>query len=185
MALVFSFLWPERAGAEAVRSLATALRHMARFAAGGGDSPTERAAARYALDGADRFNRISAFEREARTPSAPNRPEHLRRLIELAQRTFLVQSVFAEHRNVVRPATDHPDAKAARAALDAAVAESLDSDADHIETGVALPPTALRAPLAALEVVRASGGEADSDAALYEALVDRVEALRQATAVAA
>jgi hypothetical protein len=58
-------------------------------------------------------------------------------------------------------------------------------DADHIETGVALPPTELRAPLAALEAVRASGDDADSDAGLYEALVDRVEALRQATAVAA
>lgn len=185
MALVFSFLWPERAGAEAVRSLAAALRHMAKLAAGTEDLRTEREAARHALDGADRFSRLFAFERETRSPSGTNRAQQLRRLIELAQRTLLVQSVVAEHRSVVRPATVHPDAKAARAALDVAIADSLGSDADHIETGVALPAVELRAPLAALEAVRASGDDADSDAGLYEALVDRVEALGQAAAVAA
>ena len=185
MALVFSFLWPERAGAEAVRSLAAALRHMAKLAAGTEDLRTEREAARHALDGADRFSRLFSFEREARSPSGTNRPQHLRRLIELAQRTLLVQSLVAEHRNVARPVTGRPDAETARAALDAAVAESLGNDADRIETGVALPPTELRAPLAALEAVRASGRDDDSDAGLYEAMVDRVEALRQATAAAA
>ena len=65
MALVFSYVWPERAGTGMVQSLATALRRMSELATGAGDSGGVRAAAWQALAQADRLAELFAFEPEA------------------------------------------------------------------------------------------------------------------------
>ena len=73
MALVFSCVWPERAGTGMVRSLAAALYRMGGSPSGTSDSRGVRAAAWQALDEADRFVGLFVFEPKHSHPPAPNR----------------------------------------------------------------------------------------------------------------
>ena len=117
MALVFTYVWPERAGSGMVRSLSAALRRMAELARGPGDPRAPRAAAWQSLAEAERLAGLSALE--------PERNERVLPLVGLARRVLLVQA-------------------AAGHAAGSAVAEALDGVADRLETGAALHPTDLR-----------------------------------------
>src|SRR4029453_7604883 len=97
MTLVFAFVWPERAGEGARRSLAEALRRMAALARGAGDPSAQRAAAWQSLDEADRQGELSEFEPETRTPAGSERTRSPRSLIEHARPVLLAQGVLAEH----------------------------------------------------------------------------------------
>jgi multidrug resistance protein MdtO len=113
MALVFSYVWPERAGTGMVRSLAAALRHMA---AG------QRAAAWQSLAEAEQLAELFAFEVEARTPAGAEQGRRIGRLIELTRRVLLAQSALD---NTMDPA------------LERAVGLALEGVATRIETGAA------------------------------------------------
>jgi multidrug resistance protein MdtO len=113
MALVFSYVWPERAGAGMVRALETALRHMA---AG------QRAAAWQSLAEAEQLAELFAFEVEARTPAGAEQGRRIGRLIELTRRVLLAQSALD---NTMDPA------------LERAVGLALEGVATRIETGAA------------------------------------------------
>ena len=96
MALVFSYVWPERAGTGMVRALEAALRHMA---AG------QRAAAWQSLAQAEQLAELFAFEVEARTPAGAEEGRRIGRLIELTRRVLLAQSALDAH---VWPMTPRP-----------------------------------------------------------------------------
>ena len=185
MALVFSYVWPERAGTGMVQSLAAALRRMGELA-GAGDSGGVRAAAWQSLAQADGSAELFAFESEALTSPGAEQGRRVRRLIDLTRRVLLAQAALAQHRKTGAPAQVDAAAAAARDAFGRAVAGVLEGVARSIETGVAgEAPADLRTPLAALGAAsRASGGGAatwlDGEFTLCEALVDRVEALQRA-----
>ena len=118
MSLVFTYVWPERAGSGMVRSLVAALRRMAELARGSGDARAPRAAAWQSLAEAERLAGLSALE--------PDRNQRVLPLIDLAKRVLLVQ------------------AAAGGRAAGSAVAAALDAVADRLETGAALYPADLR-----------------------------------------
>src|SRR5258708_31767858 len=88
MALVFTYVWPERAAGGMVQSLAAALRRMAELAGGSGDARASRAAAWQSLAEAQRLAGLSAFE--------PERSERVPPLIDLTRRVFLVQDALTQ-----------------------------------------------------------------------------------------
>jgi len=141
MALVFTYVWPERAAGGMVQSLAAALRRMAELAGGSGDARASRAAAWQSLAEAQRLAGLSAFE--------PERSERVPPLIDLTRRVLLVQDALTQ------PAGS-------------AVAGALGAVADRLDAGAA-PGASPR-----------QGGESG----LSAELVDRVEALQRAAALA-
>ena len=97
-----------------------------------------------------------------------------------------MQAALAQHRETAAPAPADAAADVARAALGHAVAGALSGIARRTETGSSGEPTDLRTPLAALaRAAHASrpgaGTWPESELALCEALVDRVEALERAS----
>ena len=186
MALVFSYIWPERAGTGMLRSLATALRRMGELALGAGDSRGVRAAAWQAFDQADRLAEIYVFEPEALASPGAEKGRRVRLLIDLTRRVLLAQAALAQLRTNTKPASIDAAADAARNALGRSVADVLAAVARSIETSIASEGHAdLRTPLAALGAASRASGDGlatwlDGELALSEALVERVEALQQA-----
>jgi len=183
MALVFSYLWPERAGTDMLRSLAAALRHMGKLAIGAGNSRGERAAAWQSLAEADSSAALFAFEREALTSPGIVQGRRVRHLINLSRRVLLAQAALAAHRESVPPAESDAPLHAARAALGRAIAGALAVVALHVEHAGPAARTEPRRPLAALvNAARSSahGGAAwlEGELALCEALVERTEELQ-------
>jgi len=168
MALVFAYVWPERAGTGMVQSLVTALRRMAELARGPSDPRGPRAAAWQSLAEADRLAELSAFE-----PEGTERDERARGLIDLTRRVLLVQAAL------VQGATGQAATDAGSSAFRNAVAEALAAVANRLDTRAALRAVDLRAPLA----TRGVSGPRDGEFALREALADRVEALQRAAEV--
>ena len=187
MVVVFSYLWPERAGTGMVRFLAEALRRMAQIGIGRGavapGARALRAAAWHALDEASRMSDLYAFEPEALTASGAATGARARELIDLTRRTLLAHSALIEQRETGDLTTIDPVADEARAALDRAIADALERVANRVETGASAEPIDVRAPLEALKVQRPSTREAaglfDGEIALCDVLVDRVEALQR------
>ena len=176
MALVFSYVWPERAGTGMMRSLTAALRHMA---------AAQRAAAWQSIAEAEQLAALFPFEPEGLTHAGAERGYRARRLIDLTRRVLLTQAALSLHREAVGPAQADAAADAGRAALEHAVVGALSGIARQTEVGSPGKPTDLRTPLAAFGAARgASGREApswlDGEFALCEALVDRLEALERA-----
>jgi len=186
MALVFSYVWPERAATGMVQSLGAALRRMSDLAIAPGDSRRVRAAAWQALAEADRAAGLFAFEPGALASAAAEQGQRVRRQIELARRVLLAQAALAQHRETEEPAAVDAVADAARASLGRAVAAALAGVVNRTETEVAAEEHAdLRTPLAALEAATRTSDHGaatwrDGELALSEALVDRVEALQRA-----
>src|SRR4029450_6852749 len=147
MTLVFAFVWPERAGKGARRSLAAALRRMADLAREAGDPRAQRAAAWQSLDEADRLRELSEFEPEALTAEGSERTRRMHSLLDHARPVLLVQGVLAEHRRSARdPGTD----AVASTAFGRAVATVLNAVADRVADDGKIAHSPLRAPLAAL-----------------------------------
>ena len=180
MAIVFAFVWPERAGEGARRSLAAALRRMADLARGSGDPRSQRAAAWRGLDEAARLRELSEFEPEAPTAGGGARTRQIHSLLDQTRPVLLAQGVLAELRLSARDAGT--DARA-EAAFDNAVATVLGTVADRVESNNKHVHTDLRTPLAALRLA-AIGDLARDEIALCETLADRVERLQQAAGVA-
>jgi len=88
MALVFTYVWPERAATGMVQSVAAALRRMAELARGAGDPSAVRAAAWQSLGQAEQLAELSVFE-------PGGRDEQAHGLIALARRVLLAQSTLA------------------------------------------------------------------------------------------
>jgi multidrug resistance protein MdtO len=181
MALVFAYLWPERAGTGMAQSLATALRRMSELADSHGDTRALRAAAWKALDESDRLGELFAFEPEAYASLSGEQGRQIRDLIDPARRVLLAQLAVERHRGT--GATASQEADPARAVLGYGIAETLTGIANWIETGTRATHADLRAGLAALGAFRISASAPDtleSELALYAQLVDRVEALEKA-----
>ncbi|MFO1206356.1 MAG: FUSC family protein [Burkholderiales bacterium] len=179
MAVVFNYVWPERAGAGMRRALADALRRMGEAGTGIGASPAQtklqRSRAWRALDDADRAADLYAFEPEAMTAAGAAAGQQVRGLIELTRRALLAQAALLEHR--AAEATAPVAADDARAALGHDVAVALDAVAHTVETGARAPHLDLRRALAAM---RASGDAFAGEIALSAMLVERIEILQRA-----
>jgi len=180
MALVFAYVWPERAGAGMARSLAEALRRMAELARGADDPRTPRAAAWQSLAEADRLAELSAFEPAALSSPDAEKAGRVRVLIDPSRRALLVQAALVQERASGRPAMPDARMQAARPAFGDAVAEALGAVADRLDAGAAVRAVDIRSPLAVL----GASGPPDVELALCEALADRVEALQRAARVA-
>ncbi|HTP62555.1 MAG TPA: FUSC family protein [Burkholderiales bacterium] len=183
MALVFSYLWPERTGTSMVRSLAAALRHMGKLAIGAGNLHGERAAAWQSLAEADSSAALFAFEREAFSSPGAKRGRTTRRLIDLTRRVLLAQAALAAHRERVPSAESDAALRAARAALGRAIAGALAVVAMHIDRAGPGARTEPRPPLAALVKAGRSSAHAhaawlEGELALCTALVERIEELQ-------
>jgi len=189
MAVVFSYVWPERAGTGMMQSLVKALRRMAQIGVGRSesraDSRTLRTAAWQALDEAQQMSDLYAFEPPARSSHGAGKGERAERLIDLTRRTLLAQSALIEYRATRDPNVVDPAADEARTGFDRAIADTLTGIADRVEGTPRAEPVDLRAPLAVLQVRRPSKGEStelfDGGIALCETLIERIEALRRAT----
>jgi multidrug resistance protein MdtO len=184
MALVFSYVWPERAGSAMLQSLTAALRRMAQIGIGLGDTRAAlqpaRAAAWQALDQTGQMYDLYSFEPEARLLAGRLERKRVQQLIELTRRVLLAQAALVEYGGRGgSPATVGDK----RIALDRAVATALERIADRVGEGTSTDPVDLRAPLAALESaapsVRAADAAFDGEVALCAAVVERVEALRR------
>jgi multidrug resistance protein MdtO len=179
MSAVFAFVWPERADIGARRSLAAALRRMARLAQGPADFRVERAAAWQSLDEVDRLDRLSEFEPTAVTAEGLEQNRRIRSSSELAQSALIALGVLAERRGIRQAAGVVGETNPAMAIFTISIGSVLSGIADHIESDAALSHVDLRVPRAALR--RAPGGaSADDDVALSEIVADRVEALQRA-----
>jgi multidrug resistance protein MdtO len=189
MSLVFTYVWPERAGTGMVQSLAAALGRMSELALGPGDSRAVRAAAWQSLAQADRLAALFAFEPAARASPGAEQGKRVRHLIDLTRRVLLAQAVLVAHRATVGSAPVDAATGAARNALGRAVAAALACVATLAETGVAGEPPDLRTHLAALRAARRASEQMatawlDGEFALCVALVERVEALQQVSGAA-
>jgi multidrug resistance protein MdtO len=189
MALVFSYVWPERAGTSMVQSLATALRRMGELAVGGSNSSAARAPAWQALAAADKMATLFAFEPDALSASGAEHGRRVQRLIDLTRRVLLAQAALVQHRKTAPPAAPDATVTLARTALDRAIGAALTDVATAVDTASAAAQRDLRAPLAALSGIRPASEPAalewlDSEVALLEALEERVAALQRAVAIA-
>jgi multidrug resistance protein MdtO len=186
MALVFTCVWPERAGTGMVRSLAASLRRMAQLARGGGDLRAARAAAWQSLAEADQFAEVSGFEAGPLASQDTERDKSVRGLIDPARQVLLVQTALVQQRATGDALAMDARARAARSAFASAVAEALSATATRLETAAPLRPVELRTPLAAMRAASRASGAAtvrEGEFALCDALVDRVEALQRAGAI--
>jgi multidrug resistance protein MdtO len=182
MALVFSYVWPERAGIAMLQSLTAALRRMAQIGIGLGDTraalQTTRAAAWQALDETGQMYNLYSFEPEARSSAGRRERKRVQQLIELTRRVLLAQAALAEYR---RRGSSRATVGDERVALDRAVATALERIANRVGEGTPTDPVDLRAPLAALASappsVRTADAAFDGEAALCASVVERVEAL--------
>jgi multidrug resistance protein MdtO len=182
MALVFSYVWPERAGIAMLQSLTAALRRMAQIGIGLGDTRAAlqpaRAAAWQALDETGQMYNLYSFEPEARSSAGRLERKRVQQLIELTRRVLLAQAALVEYGG---PGSSPATVGDKRIALDRAVATALERIANRVGAGTPADPVDLRAPLAALEStppsVRPAGAAFDGEVALCAAVVERVEAL--------
>jgi multidrug resistance protein MdtO len=182
MALVFSYIWPERAGIGMLQSLTAALRRMAQIGIGFGDTRAAlqpaRAAAWQALDETGQLYHLYSFEPEARSPAGRLERKRAQELIELTRRVLLAQAALVEYGG---PRSSPGTVGDKRIALNRAVATALERIANRVGAGTPTDPVDLRAPLAALESAPPSGRTADAasdgEVALCAAVVERVEAL--------
>ncbi|HQR53377.1 MAG TPA: FUSC family protein, partial [Burkholderiales bacterium] len=178
MAVVFNYVWPERAGAGMRRALADALRRMGEAGIGIGASPAQtklqRSRAWRALDEAGRAAELYAFEPEAMTAAGVATGQRVRGLIELTRRALLAQAALLEHRAA---ATALVAGNNARAALGHDVAVALDAAAQAVERGARPRHLELRSALAAM---RDSGDAFAGEIALSAMLVERIEILQRA-----
>jgi len=186
MALVFAYVWPERAGDGMRQSLVAALRRMSELALAPGDRRL-RAAAWHSIDEADQLSGLYAFEPEVYTPGGADQRQRMQGVLDLTRRTLLAQAaidrLYEGETATRREATGDP----ARMALGRTIAAALAGVADRIETGTAAAEHAsLRTALAALAAERSSAYWADTplngELALLEELAERVEVLEQAAA---
>ena len=126
---------------------------------------------------------LYAFEPEALTASGAATGARARELIDLTRRTLLAHSALIKQGETGDLTTIDSVADEARAALDRAIADALERVANRVETGASAEPIDVHAPLEALKVQRPSTREAaglfDSEIALCDVLVDRVEALQR------
>jgi len=180
MALVFAFVWPERAGTGTAQSLAKALRRMAELAVGSTNSRPVRAAAWQSLDEANELGELFAFEPEAFAAAGGEQGQRARRLIDPARRVLLMQTALVRQRESQSPAAIAAAADPARDALERAIAGALAGVANRVETGAVSERVDLRTPLAALAASRAATVSSDGEPWLGAELVDRVEALERA-----
>jgi len=183
MWLVFSYVWPERAGTAMVQSLAAALRRMSELAINSGDTHRVRAAAWQALAQAERSAEFFAFEPEGLTPAGAEQARRIRPFVELTRRVLLAQAALLAHRENTPSDTVDPAADGARAAFGHAIAAALASVAQQAETGFTSDHVDVRAPLAALEAQSRRGAvtvRLEGELGLCEAFVERVEALQRA-----
>ncbi len=189
MAVVFSYLWPERAGTGMMQSLVRGLRRMAQIGVGRSESRADnrslRAGAWQALDQVQQMRDLYAFEAEARSARGAETRKRAERLIDLTRRALLAQSALVEYRATGDPTVVYSAADEAVATFDRAITEALEGIADRVEDERHAEPVDLRTPLAALQVRRPSRGESadlfNGEIVLCETLVERIEALRRAT----
>jgi multidrug resistance protein MdtO len=179
MAIVFSLVWPERAGARARQSLADALRRMAQAASDPANARLQIDAAWRSLNEAERLGRLSAFEPEALSAGSMDKSDQLKRLVRLAERVLLVQGVLAERGTAVRAEAISAETNAARAMHDRAVAGVLNEVAVQVDKNSFLPLAEPDAPLEAAGVGSTLDRDIFGDGAVREELADRVKALRR------
>jgi len=93
MAVVFTWVWPERAASSTVQSLRTALGRLKELAAGTANPRAVRAAAWQSLAEAERFAELAAFEPETITSAGAAHRRRILGLIERTKRALLLQPV--------------------------------------------------------------------------------------------
>ena len=93
MALVFTWVWPERAASSMVQSLRTALGRLKALAAGTANPRAARAAAWQSLAEAEHFAELAAFEPETMTRAGAAHRRRIIGLIERTKRALLLQPV--------------------------------------------------------------------------------------------
>jgi multidrug resistance protein MdtO len=93
MALVFTWVWPERAASSMVESLRAALGRLKELAAGTANPRAVRAAAWQSLAEAERFAELAAFEPESTTGAGAAHRRRIIGLIERTKRALLLQPV--------------------------------------------------------------------------------------------
>ena len=98
LAVVFTYLWPERAGAGLGEALGKAMRNMARLAAGESEARLSRDSAWQSLRDAERLLALRAFEREARGVAGAREQARLAALVEATRQVLLAQSVLLDQR---------------------------------------------------------------------------------------
>src|SRR4029077_16785506 len=93
MALVFTWVWPERAASSMVESLRTALGRLKELAAGTANPRAVRAAPWQSLADAERFAELAAFESESTTGAGAAHRRRIIGLIDRTKRALLLQPV--------------------------------------------------------------------------------------------
>ena len=93
MALVFTWVWPERAASSMVESLRAALGRLKELAAGTANPRAVRAAAWQSLAEAERFAELAAFESESTTGAGAAHRRRIIGLIDRTKRALLLQPV--------------------------------------------------------------------------------------------
>jgi len=93
MALVFTWVWPERAASSMVESLRAALGRLKELAAGTANPRAVRAAAWQSLAEAERFAELAAFESESTAGAGAAHRRRIIGLIDRTKRALLLQPV--------------------------------------------------------------------------------------------
>jgi len=128
LSVVFTYLWPERAGAGLVEALGTAMRNMARLAAGEGEVRSLRDSAWQSLRDAERLLALRAFEREARGVEGRQEQARLAALVDAARQVLLAQSALLEQRETSAQTRD-----GVSAGDDPGLARVLEDAADQVQ----------------------------------------------------